>query len=348
MFKYIVNKNEKSIKPYFVISKDCEDYQKMKKIGKVLNYDSFKYKVMFLLSDVIISSQADLWVQNAFGKGNEQLRDLFKYKFVFLQHGIIQNDLSNWLKYYDKNITKFVTSAQREYDSIVDGDYGYKDNQIILTGLPRYDNLKNNEKKYIAFMPTWRKSLAKDYDLKSGERGYNKDFKNSEYFNHFNSLINDKDIIKIMKDKGYKGIFVVHPSHVYNSKDFVGNEIFEVNSGFADYQKIFSEASLLITDYSSVHFDFAYLNKPVVYTQFDIDTFFKGHTYTESYFEYEKDCFGPVVYNYEDTKNEIIKLIKSDCKLEKKYEKRINKFYKYRDKNNCERVYEEIKKLKRK
>lgn len=345
MFKYIVNKKDQDIKPYFVLRKDSQDYDKLNAIGTVVKYDSFKYKMLFLLSDVIISSQADLWVQNAFGIGNKYVRDLYKYKFVFLQHGIIQNDLSTWLKYYDKNLKIFVTSAQREYDSIVNGNYGYKDNQIKLTGLPRYDNLKNNNKKMIAIMPTWRKYLADDFINKKGARGYNDTFKESNYYKHYNQLINDPEILECMKKHGYKGLFVVHPSHVKNAKDFKGNEIFKVNSGYADYQKIFGEASLMVTDYSSVHFDFAYLNKPAVYTQFDKVEFFGGHTYSEGYFNYEKDCFGPVVYNYEDTKKEIIRYIESDCKLEKKYQNRINKFYKYHDKKNCERVYKEIKKL---
>jgi CDP-glycerol glycerophosphotransferase (TagB/SpsB family) len=137
----------------------------------------------------------------------------------------------------------------------------------------------------------------------------------------------------------------MHPSHSENYVDFLDNDICDVIDGTADYQEIFKTASLLITDYSSVAFDFAYLNKPVLYTQFDKKSFFEKHLYIEGYFSYEKDGFGPVVYDYDSTVNEIIKFIENDCKLDKKYEKRIDKFYKYRDKNNCKRVYEEIKKL---
>lgn len=346
LFKYIVQQNNKDIKPYFVISKKAADYEKMKKIGKVINYDSLKYKIFFLLADKIISSQADQWVTNAYGHSDEYYRDLYKFDFVFLQHGIIQNDLSSWLNYYDKNMKMFVTSAQREYDSIVDGNYGYETNDIQLTGLPRYDNLKDESQKIVAIMPTWRKYLRGKTYKNTGITKYSAEFKESEYFKHYNSLINDEDILELMRDKGYKGIFVVHPSHVNNSTDFKGNDVFEINSGFADYQKIFRESNLLVTDFSSVHFDFAYLRKPVIYSQFDKEKFFAGHIYTEGYFDYEKDCFGPVVYNYEDTKKEIIEMLKKDCKIEEKYKKRIDKFYKYKDKNNCKRVYESILKIK--
>ena len=148
-----------------------------------------------------------------------------------------------------------------------------------------------------------------------------------------------------MKDYGYKGMFVVHPCNIENAKDFEENAIFKINNKIADYQEIFKKSKLLITDYSSVPFDFAYLRKAIIYTQFDKKNFFQSHTYTQGYFSYEKDGFGPVLYNYEDTINEIIKSIKDNCKVEKKYLNRINNFYTYDDKKNCERVYNEIKKI---
>lgn len=345
-FKYVVEKNDKDIKPYFIIDKSSNDYHKMKKIGNVLNYNSFKYKINFLLSDKIISSQADLWVQNAFGKDNEFYRDLYTFDQIFLQHGIIMNDFATWLKCYDKNFKIFVTSAQGEYDSIVNGNYGYDKNVVKLTGLPRYDNLQDDSKKIIAIMPTWRNYISERFAVSEGKRLYNEKFKESEYFEHYNRLINDEELLNVMRDNGYEGLFVVHPCHVENSIDFEENEVFKVNSGIADYQKIFKEANLLITDYSSVHFDFAYLKKPVIYTLFDKEDFFTRHTSQKGYFEYERDSFGPVCYDYESTKKAIIETINNDCKLEKKYEKKIDKFYKYKDKKNCERVYKEIKNLK--
>lgn len=345
LFKYIVNNKKGNEKAYFVIDKKSKDYEKMKRIGKVIAYGSFKYKMCSLLASKIISSQADAWVTNAFGKSHSYYNDLFHFDFVFLQHGIIKDDLSSWLNYHDKNIRIFVTSANREWQSVLDGNYGYDKKIVKLTGLPRYDNLIDDSKKIIAIMPTWRQSLSGEVDKNKGTRKYNPDFKNSEYFNFYNNLISDKRIIKVMKEKGYKGIFVVHPSHMENSVDFQANDTIDVVNGFADYQKIFKEANLLISDFSSVPFDFAYLYKPVIYTQFDKKSFFESHLYTEGYFSYEKDGFGPVLYDYESTVDMIIKYIESDCQMEKKYVRRVDKFFKYHDHNNCKRVYDEIRKI---
>lgn len=49
----------------------------------------------------------------------------------------------------------------------------------------------------------------------------------------------------------------------------------------------------MVTDYSSVAFDFAYMKKSLVYAQFDREAFFEGQTYDEGYFNYETDGFGP-------------------------------------------------------
>ncbi len=342
LFKYIV-KNDNKNEVYFVLDKNSEDYNKMRKIGNVLPYNSLKYKLYFLLSKAVISSQADAWVYNPFGKSCKYYQDIFHYKLVFLQHGITKDDISDWLNSYSKDFSIFITAASKEYDSIVNNnDYGYGPDVVKLTGFPRYDNLTSDSKNIIAIMPTWRKELSGKNNVKTGIREYSENFKNTDYFKFYNKLINDKKLLKAMKNKGYTGIFLVHPSHMRNSIDFKENEVFKVIDGFADYGKIFKEANLLVSDFSSVPFDFAYMKKPVVYTQFDKKTFFKGHLYNEGYFSYEDDGFGPVCYNYKDSLNTILDILEKDCKMAKKYQNRVDKFYKFNDYNNSKRVYEEI------
>ena len=344
LFKYINSINHKE-KVYFIIDKKSSDYNEMKKYGKVIAYNTLKYKLYYFLADKVISSQADVWVLNPFGRSEKYYRDIFTYDFVFLQHGVTKDDISSWLNLYNKNIRMFVTSSNDEYDSLINGTYYYDKNVVKLTGMPRFDNLYDESKKKIAILPTWRKALSGHSNVSLGTRDYNPSFKESEYFKFYNSLINDEKLLAVMKKNGYNGLFLVHPSHKENSIDFKSNDIFTVIDGFADYQEIFKEASLLVSDFSSVPFDFAYLYKPVIYSQFDKESFFENHIYGEGYFSYEKDGFGPVTYDYQSTINEIIKAINNNCKIEKKYENRINKFYKYHDHNNCKRVYEEIKKI---
>ena len=57
--------------------------------------------------------------------------------------------------------------------------------------------------------------------------------------------------------------------------------------------------------------------------------------------------FGGIAKCEEDVVSLLIDIINSNCRLNKKYDKRVNEFFKYLDYNNCKRIYEAIKKYKR-
>ena len=99
---------------------------------------------------------------------------------------------------------------------------------------------------------------------------------------------------------------------------------------------------MLITDYSSAACDFAYLRKPVIYANFDLDHIYKIHYYNKGYFDYDINGFGPNCKSYDQTIDEMIKCIENNCKIEEKYKKRCEEFFYHHDANNCRRVYEHI------
>ena len=109
-----------------------------------------------------------------------------------------------------------------------------------------------------------------------------------------------------------------------------------------EYQTLFNNGSLLITDYSSVAFDFSYLYKPVIYYQYSNDYHFDVN---DSYFDYETMGLGEVIRTEDELVDLIIEYIGNDCKIKEKYSKRIEEFFFYTDKNNCKRVYDAIKKI---
>ena len=346
-FKYVNTVNNKNIKPYFVISKKSEDYKRMKEIGNVIKIKTLKHKLYFMMASKIISSQANDYVINAFGKKERFYKDLENFSFVFLQHGITKEDLSAWLKKFDKNIKLFVTAARKEYDSIVNGNYYYTENEVKLTGFPRFDKLENNMQKSIVIWPTQRRPLVEWNPKEKVNFSYNPYFKDSDCYKFYNGLINDERILKVLKEKGYKMRFALHPLHRKQAKDFKENEYVKVIKESINFDKEFAENALLVTDYSSVAFDFAYLRKKVIYTEFDREEFFKGQVYDKGYFDVEKDGFGPVCYDYESTVQTIIDAVNNDCKIEEEYLKRIDSFYYKFDKDNSKRVYEAILELDR-
>lgn len=341
-FEYMQNHRKREVKTEFLIHKNTPDYKRIKRYGKVVDILGKKHKLHYLKCDKVVASNGDEFAIRPFHRV-KALRDITaKKKFVFLQHGVISNDLSGWLNKYNKNIYKFVTTTYPEYNSIFECKYFYEESNVILTGLPRYDKLYNATQMQIAIIPTWRQYLNGTND--GGVWTAIEHFEETDYFKFYNSLLNDSRLLNAAKEYGYKIVFLPHPNvyqayiQLFNIPN--GVEVLAMNT---KYSGVFAESNLLLTDYSSVAFDFAYLRKPVVYSQFDQEMLLNGgHVYTKGYFEYEKDGFGEVCTDLDSTVKTLISYIKDGCKLKDEYAERIENTFPFNDKNNCERVFNAI------
>ena len=270
------------------------------------------------------------------------IKDLIHSDVIFLQNGIIKDDISKYINKVSKNFCLIITSSNYEYKSIVNGKYGYNKNNVILTGLPRYDNLLNsqnymNKQKILLVLPTCRLYIKGTFDSLTHESIYFQNFNLTSFFNFYNNLINNDELIVNMEKNNYIGKFCLHPYFSKQWKDFKGNKIFSVLNK-CDYQDLLLNSSLFVTDYSNTFFDFAYLKKPIIYTQFDYEEY-RHNQFEEGYFNYIKHGFGPICFNLNCTIKNIISYLENGCLIKKKYLKRIKKFFQYSDANNCKRIY---------
>lgn len=343
MFRYMCANPDPTVEPYFVINKDTPDYKEMKKLGKVVEPLSWEHKMLFLLNEFSLSSQANKPVINPFGKLEYLYRDLmYNKKLVFLQHGVTKDNQSKWLNKYNRNLFGFIVSTKPEYDSVFEYDYYYSEKYVWLTGMPRYDRLTHDEKKYITIMPTWRKSLSAGTNEK-GVWELGEEFSSSEYFNFYNELLNNERLLTAAAKFGYKVCFMPHPNTIDGLHFFTHDERVMFMDNTFSYKDVFAQTDLMVTDYSSVAFDFAYLRKPIVYAQFDKEDFFNGeHSYTEGYFDYERDGFGEVEYTLDDVVDKIIEYMKNGCKMKDEYKERIDNTFSFSDQNCSKRVYDMI------
>ena len=103
-------------------------------------------------------------------------------------------------------------------------------------------------------------------------------------------------------------------------------------------------AALLVTDFSSVYMDFAFMKKPVVYYQFDRETYRKGHLPT-GYFDYGRDGFGPIAETEKDAIGAMRRIVENGLLMEPQYEERVDRFFTLRDANSSERTTEAIKEM---
>ena len=352
MFQYVMQKGNENIKAYYVISKDSKDYSRLKSIGPVIKADTKLYRLLFALSDKIISSTTFYNKNNTFREKTEFLQDMFKYDFVYLQHGVIKDNHADTQNKLKKNLTLFVTSAVKEQESLVKGiggNYLYDESVVKVTGLARYDLIDDTNvgtEKRILVAPTWRKEGVGDWDEAAQTYKYSPLFKDTVFFKFYQDLITDERILNAMRNKGYKMALRLHPRTLQQVEDFsFTDDLVYVEKETNKYADEIRKTSLIITDYSSIAFDYAYAHIPVIYSHFDYDSFYSNHAYQRGYFDFQQDGFGEVVKDYESTVEAILKMIENDCKMEDKYRERVDSFFAYHDHNNRERIYNEILKL---
>ena len=349
LFKYAATKAKKdNIKMYFVLSKDSVDYPELSKYGTIVEPYSFRHQLLILRAEKVISAYADGPVIQPFVGPAVAIKDIYNADFVYLQHGVMQGELSDWLNRFSKNIKLLVTSTKRETEEIIGGNYGYTEREVKLLGSPRFDNFsKFQKKKKMVIMPTWRKDLSGSLIGITRERRHLDYFEETDYCQFYNHLINNSKLIDLCEHYGYEAEFYLHPNYEKQIDNFYGNEVIKVISHTADYQKVLGESAIMLTDYSGIQFDFAYQYKPIVYTQFD-DLYEGGqrHSYQRSYFNYETDGFGPVVKTVEEAVDEVEKIMKNGGEIDPIYAKRVDEFFYYHDEDSSERVYEELVKCK--
>lgn len=329
LFSYCVD-NDDGVEKYFVVDKNVPDYKVMKGISKnVLGFKTLKNKIYYLYAEKIIVSHIIDKFANPLAYRNKALYcGLASSDKYFLQHGVIEGDLSDRLNKPMRNLAMFLTSADMERDSIIyNHNYNFKPERVPALGLPRFDTLTNEDvKKQILFIPTWRSYIKGEESLI-----------NSEYYIQIKNLLNNERLLKKLEQTGYKFIFKLHPE-MYPYAEYFKSEHENVIISEAEYyQEFFNKSSVLITDYSTVAFDFSYLKKPVIYYQYADE-----YHYNKGYFDFDELGFGDLITTEEDLIDKIFYYIDNDCKMEDKYVNRVETFFKHTDKNNRKRVYEWI------
>lgn len=315
-FRFLQDKDVDSV---FAISKKSDDYERIKRIGRTVDYESLKYKLLLCIADCHCSSQL-LHMENH-----------VETRQIFLQHGVAAHDLSKMLKSVAHRNFYIITSCKHEYEYMISNNQIDREH-IWLTGLSRFDFLDNKPQKIVGVLFTMRHRLVKEPP---------EAVKNSDFFKTIIRILNDPKVDELLRSGGYRLKLKLHPemesigsllSIKDHEKIFVGS-----------YKNIIEEADLLITDYSSIAFDFAYLKKPVLYYQFDGDEYFDNPFTSKGKYDYEKSGFGPVTNEYDSFYKCLEQMISNKCIMDDKYAQRADECFVYRDQNNCQRIYEKVR-----
>ena len=194
LFRHL-RRSRKKINAWFVVEGGTPDWHRLKAEGfkRVVAHGSLAWKLLMLNAKHLISSHADGAVVNP-----PEITRLVQptWRFTFLQHGVIKDDLSNWLN--PKPIDVFVVSTPQEYASIAgDGNrYRYSDREVQLTGLPRFDKIRQVGEQFpperrdlILITPTWRHWLLPPLAKGSQRRSLTGDFLDSQFAREWLGLL---------------------------------------------------------------------------------------------------------------------------------------------------------------
>jgi hypothetical protein len=248
----------------------------------------------------LISSHADAPIHRP--KGVAQLNRA-EWNLTFLQHGVIKDDLSRWLN--PKQLDLFVTSTPGEQESIVgdDSQYTYTAKEAQMTGLPRFDRLLQlgslvppDRRSWLLVCPTWRHWLIPPRDADSQRATVADAFLSSEFAVQWTDFLSDERLAKTAAAHNLRIGFLPHPNiQPALSQMALPDHVEALTFTGTDVQQLIAETALMVTDYSSMFFNAAYLDRPVVYFQFDGEQVLRGaHTGRPGYFQYERDGYGPV------------------------------------------------------
>lgn len=338
LFAYIRRKAP-DVNIRYIISDDSADKAKVEALGNTIRYRSFHHMLAFVLSEVKISTHIMGYAADMYFFKLLDARNPVGGKKVFLQHGITLHNIP-YLYAKTTNLDLFVCASMREREFI--GTYfGYKNSIARCLGFCRFDALPVEKSRHrsgkILLMPTWRLYLQS-----IGKSAFQK----SRYYQTIQGFLNSEKLQVLLKKYHYQLLFYPHHEiQIYGQSFFSKDKnVLVETEKKADVQKLLIETDILITDYSSVFFDFAYMKKPVLYYQFDQKDFFADH-YQKGYFSYERDGFGPVVCHERELIKELETCLKGACEMQEKYQKRVDDFFNQRDHKNCERNYWAVQKL---
>lgn len=335
-------KNNKKKDFYFVIKTDAEDYQDIKhQSDKILKFMSFKYMVYMFAAELMISSESkghsyDIRIQ----KGH--LRDsLQKKKFVFLQHGVTALKRVDYVFSKSKNNTVSLYKATSDFEkNIIKNNFGYDESEIMLTGFTRWDVLedKSTEKdKLIFVMPTWRSWMDGIPE---------EEFVTSDYYKQYRKLLESKELNDILVKNNITLHFLLHPKFIAYSDKFTiaGDRIQTHQFGEIKINEMLMKSSLLITDYSSVAWEFFYMKKPVLFFQFDQDDY---ERYQGSYIDLKHDLFGDSASDVDQLLDFVQYYVGNNFEEKPEYGALRNRYFKYVDHDNSKRTFEAIRKFEK-
>lgn len=259
--------------------------------------------------------------------------------YIFLQHGVMFWKMASNIasSFAVANYVNVASEAEKEFlvEYVPEHWETGRRPRYLIAGLPRWDLLKDESdlerEKVVFYMPTWRSAFN------SGMETIGK----SAYFTGVRSFVSPKNIERLKK-RNVRLVMAAHHHLVSHVKDLDFNLPIELVPT-SEISYWIRHASLCVTDYSSVSFDFLFLNKPCIFWTPDrYDGLLQGDDYAEVVFAEHQ---GINMFNRVRSVEQVLELIEkyADLGFSLEPEKReiANRYFAYRT-NVCRHLYDQI------
>ncbi|MEZ9539111.1 CDP-glycerol glycerophosphotransferase family protein [Shewanella sp. 10N.286.51.B8] len=306
LYQYIYALKHKSIKPIWV-TKNSEVVSELTAKGmNVYYYKSFKGIYYQLVSKVVFVGHSVSSDLNPYCIGLNTKRVQLWHGIPFKKIGfddtihtnksLLAKKLSKVISFFNNNRYNIVTSTGEFCSNHFSSAFGIPLERIINTGFPRNDVFNRSaidrEKSGIfkvIYMPTFRGDIGDEFDL-------------------FAKFGFDTEKLEMIFDSANVELHIrTHPAN--KPSDFLMSKLKKSNRIFlSTISDIYEEINCydcLITDYSSIMFDFALTSKPILFAPFDLDCYLSEDR--ELYYSYEEVSGGVSYHNWEELAKGIIK-----------------------------------------
>lgn len=323
---------------FYVITADSPMRGAVDPLGHVVIHSSWRHRVLMLHADVLANAYSvkhmlpSRWHPGAYMR---QCAWRVGAHRIYLKHGVHLSPYA--VKRANGGYDLVATVGDREAEAL-GATSGYTD-ELVRTGLARYDALvpPGVPSRTVLFMPTWRRYLVPTL-FGSGDSAL-VPYQGSTYQQFIDGFLGSPVLAETLAAHDLTLQVVPH----YNlagqvrAEHLATDRIRLLDAATADIPALLRSCDLLVTDYSSVQFDVAYVGTPVVYCEFDREEYTAGHS-AFSWFEIGRDGFGPVTQDVAGTVAAIEQYASRGFARESEYDDRVRSVFAHQDHDNAERL----------
>lgn len=265
------------------------------------------------------------------------------------------NGMLDKLGDYKYDFFTYITAAAPMFRPVFAEAFGCRQEQVILSGHPRNDYLfresqalealgvrRGNYEKIYLWMPTYRKSrdgYIQDADALCGHMGDIPLFQSVEELGELNQFLENQRAFLFLKMHPAQNLSLLDERiRRFSNVCFLTNE--DMRKAGVPLYSLVREADALITDYSSVYFDYLLLNRPIGFVLADMDSYEDHRGFVvRNPLDYMP---GMKIYRKEEFYDFLSRTARGQDGYEKERRQVNDRVNYYQDGENCERLLEMI------